>query len=318
MKKTSLLLWGILLIASVGLNNQIAEASAEKPTMGITVISYYNPFFVALQDGAKEALDEIGGVLLEHDSQQDVARQMNAVESFIAKKVDVILLNAVDSKGVVPAVEAANEAGIPVVTVDNDAEGGNVATLVASDNILAGKLCAEYMVERFKKEKGKAAGNVVILDALPVTGVLHRLQGFYSVIKDYPEIRIVSTQNAQGNRTDGLTVMENILQAQKEIDCVFAINDPSGLGALEAIEAADRGEEMFIVSVDGAKDALEAIKRGSAFAFTAAQDPVAIGRIGVEMAMKVLKGEKIDRNTWIPVYSISIDNVDEYLPKARF
>ena len=93
MKKTSLLLWGILLIVSVGLNNQIAEASAEKPTMGITVISYYNPFFVALQDGAKEALDEIGGVLLEHDSQQDVARQLNAVESFIAKKVDVILLN---------------------------------------------------------------------------------------------------------------------------------------------------------------------------------------------------------------------------------
>jgi ribose transport system substrate-binding protein len=174
------------------------------------------------------------------------------------------------------------------------------------------------MVDRFKKEKGKVSGNVVILDALPVTGVLHRLQGFYSVIKDFPEVRIVTTQNAQGNRSEGLTVMENILQGFPQIDCVFAINDPSGLGALSAIEAAGRDGEMFIVSVDGAKDAYQAIKRGSAFAFTAAQDPKAIGRIGVEMALKVMKGQKLPRFTAVPVDGVTSDNVDEYLSKATF
>jgi ribose transport system substrate-binding protein len=293
-------------------------AQAKKATMGITLISYYNPFFIALKDGAKEAMDKVGGTLLESDSQQDVSKQIDAVESFIARKVDVILLNAVDSKGVIPAVEAANKAKIPVVTVDNDASGGNVATLVASDNILAGKLCAQYMVDRFKKEKGKVSGNVVILDALPVTGVLQRLQGFYSVIKDFPEVRIVTTQNAQGNRSEGLTVMENVLQGFPQIDCVFAINDPSGLGALSAIEAAGREGDMFIVSVDGAKDAYQAIKRVSAFAFTAAQDPKAIGRIGVEMALKAMKGQKLPRFTAVPVNGVTIENVDEYLSKATF
>lgn len=308
----------ITVLISVLLVSSIGFASLEKPVMGISLISYYNPFFIALRDGAKEALDEIGGVLLESDSQQDVAKQLAAIESFISRKVDVILLNAVDSAGVIPAVEAANKAGIPVITVDNDASGGDVEALVASDNILAGKLCAEYVVQRLEKEKGVVAGNIVILDALPVTGVLHRLQGFYSVIQAYPQLRIVSTQNAQGNRTDGFTVMENVLLAQPKIDVVFAINDPSALGAMEAIIAAGREKEIFIVSVDGAKEAMEAIKAGTPFAMTAAQLPTEIGRIGVEVAMKVLKGEKVDRFVPVPVFTVSAENVDEFLKKATF
>ncbi|WP_289057708.1 substrate-binding domain-containing protein [uncultured Mesotoga sp.] len=308
----------VAVLVSVLILSSLGFASLEKPVMGISLISYYNPFFLALRDGAKEALDEIGGVLLESDSQQDVAKQMAAVESFISRKVDVILLNAVDSEGVIPAVEAANKAGIPVITVDNDASGGDVKALVASDNILAGKLCAEYVVARLVEEKGVAAGNVVILDALPVTGVLHRLQGFYSVIQAYPQIRIISTQNAQGNRTDGFTVMENILLGQSEIDVVFAINDPSALGAMEAIMAAGRAEEMFIVSVDGAKEAMEAIKGDTPFAMTAAQLPTEIGKIGVEVAMKVLRGEEVERFIPVPVYTVSQENVDEFLEKATF
>lgn len=311
-------LGSILLCILLILAASTSVLPAKKITMGISLISYYNPFFLALRDGAKEALTKAGGVLLESDSQQDVARQIEAVESFIARKVDVILLNAVDSKGVVPAVEAANRAKIPVITVDNDASGGVVATCVASDNVLAGELCGRYLVERLIKEKGKAAGNVVMLDALPVTGVLQRIQGFNKVIKDYPEIRVVATQNAQGNRADGLTVMENILQGQKKIDAVFAINDPSALGALAAIEAAGRSKEMFIVSVDGNKDALAAIKNKTAFAFTAAQSPTAIGRIGVEMGLRALQGEKLPRFTPVAVDGVSIDNVDEFLKKATF
>lgn len=304
-----------VLVLGVG---QAAFADTTKPTMGITLISLYNPFFIALRDGAKAELESIGGTLLEHDSQQDVAKQMAAVEGFIAQKVDAILLNAVDSDGIVPAVETANKAGIPVITVDNDASGGDVACLVASDNVMAGKLCAEYMVARLKQSKGVEAGNIVVLDALPVTGVLQRKQGFMSVIQQYPQIRIVATQNAQGNRTDGLNVMENILQAQPQIDAVFAINDPSALGALSAIEAAGREKEMFIVSVDGAREAMEAIKKGGAFAMTAAQFPTEIGKYGVRMAMKVLNGEKVDRFVLIPVETVTIENVDEYLKKATF
>lgn len=317
MKKLIYITLIVSFILCLGIN-QIVFADAAKPTMGITLISFYNPFFIALRDGAKAELEAIGGTLLENDSQQDVAKQMAAVESFIAQKVDAILLNAVDSAGIIPAVEAANKAGIPVITVDNDASGGDVACLVASDNVMAGKLCAEYMVARLKKEKGVEAGNVVILDALPVTGVLQRIQGFMSVIQQYPQIRIVSTQNAQGNRTDGLNVMENILQAQPQIDAVFAINDPSALGALSAIETAGREKEMFIVSVDGAKEAMEAIKKGGAFAMTAAQFPTEIGKYGVQMALKVLNGEKVDRFVPVPVEIVTIENVDEYLEKATF
>jgi ribose transport system substrate-binding protein len=308
----------ILVLVIVGLLVTTSFASVEKPVMGISLISYYNPFFLALRDGTKEALDEIGGTLLESDSQQDVAKQLAAIESFISRGVDVILLNAVDSEGVIPAVELANEAGIPVVTVDNDASGGDVEALVASDNVLAGKLCGEYLVEKLKNEDGVPAGNVVVLDALPVTGVLNRLQGFYSVIQEYPQIRIVSTQNAQGNRTDGFEVMENILLANSNIDAVFAINDPSALGALEAIDAAGRQDEMFIVSVDGAKEAMEAIKNGTSFEMTAAQLPTLIGKIGVETAMKVLNGEEVERFIPVDVFSVTPENVDEFLEMATF
>lgn len=308
-----------LLVALVlAMANMPAPAATKRVTMGITLISFYNPFFVALKDGAKQAITNAGGVLLEHDSQQDVARQIAAVEGFIAKKVDVILINAVDSKGLIPAVEAANRAGIPVVTVDNDVSGGKVATLVASDNVLAGELAGKYLVARLKQDKGKVAGNVVILDALPVTGVLQRLEGFNKVIKQYPDIKVVAKQNAQGNRADGLTVMENILQSQKKIDAVFAINDPSGLGALAAIEAAGRSKEMFVMGVDGAKDALTAIKKKTAFVFTAAQFPNEIGRMGVEAGLKVLKGQKLPRFTPVPVQPVTIKDVDKYLQGATF
>ena len=135
MKKLIYITLIVSFILCLGIN-QIVFADAAKPTMGITLISFYNPFFIALRDGAKAELEAIGGTLLENDSQQDVAKQMAAVESFIAQKVDAILLNAVDSAGIIPAVEAANKAGIPVITVDNDASGGDVACLVASDNVM--------------------------------------------------------------------------------------------------------------------------------------------------------------------------------------
>lgn len=317
MKRLWLIACGVLMFSLAGQMNPVA-ASSEKPVIGISVMMYDNPFFIALKDGAKEGVEAVGGELIEHDSRSDVARQIEGVENFVAQKVDAILLNAFDRAALIPAVLSANDANIPVITVDTTVSGGKITTSVTSDNLSAGKLCAEYMVARLKKDKGKEAGNIVILEGFPSTAVLQRVQGFREVIAQYPDIKVIATANAEGNLEVGVKVMEKILLEQKSIDCVFAINDPSAAGALMSIEAANRQQEMFIVAVDGAKIALEAIKRGSAFAFTAAQDPVAIGRIGVEQAIKVLKGETLPPEILVPVHPISIENVDDYLPKARF
>ncbi|WP_019227553.1 ribose ABC transporter substrate-binding protein RbsB [Sedimentibacter sp. B4] len=304
MKKLLSLVVASIMIMSlfVGCANTQEQPAPEKPagneqpaeeakTIGLAISTLNNPFFVDLEAGAKAKAQELGATLVTLDSQDDSATEMSNVEDLINQGVDLILINPTDSDAVKSAVEAANKAGIPVITLDRSANGGEVVSHIASDNVAGGKLAGEYIVELLG---GK--GNVVELEGVPgASAARERGEGFNAAIAE-SDIEVVAKQTANFDRAEGLTVMENILQAQPEIDAVFAHNDEMALGALEAIKAS--GREIIVVGFDATDDAKAAVESGK-MAATVEQLPKEIGSLGVDTAIKLLNGETVEKS--IPV-----------------
>ncbi len=264
----------------------MALASAQEYTLGLSISTLNNPFFVSLRDGAKEAAGEHDVNLVVADGQDSVSKQMSDIENLVSRGVDAILINATDGEAVVPAVEEANEAGIPVLAIDRGISGGEVALYVASNNVTGGKMAAHYTAAKMALQ-----GKIVMLEGIPGTSAAReRGQGFTEVINSLPDLEIIASEPAGFAQNDGYEVMQNILTAQSEIDAVFAQNDLMALGALQAIEAADREDEMFVVGFDAIDPAIQAIENGRLSA-TIMQQPALMGRMGVENAVKLLEGE---------------------------
>lgn len=295
MKK--ILVVSLVLILALGMFGCGSKAPAPEEkedttaTIGLIVSTLDNPFFVDLKDGAQAKADEMGAKLIVLDSQNDSATELSNMEDLITKGVDLILINPTDSEAVGNAVAAANEADIPVITLDRSANSGEVVCHIASDNVAGGKLAGEFIIEKLG---GK--GKVVELEGVPgASAAIDRGQGFNEAIKG-SDIKVVAKQTANFNRAEGLSVMENILQAQPEINAVFAHNDEMALGALEAIKAS--GRDILVVGFDANDDAVAAVKAGDMGA-TVQQLPKEIGAAGVDAAMKVIGGKDVEKS--IPV-----------------
>ncbi|WP_455331764.1 ribose ABC transporter substrate-binding protein RbsB [Exiguobacterium profundum] len=259
--------------------------------IGLSISTLNNPFFVALKEGAEEQANEMDATLTVADAQNDAAKQVNDVEDMIQKGMDLILINPTDSEAVGAAVQAANDAGIPVITVDRNAETGEVVAHVASDNVAGGQLAGDYMVELVGEGQ-----KVVELEGIPgASATRDRGQGFNEAIDG--KLEVVAKQSANFDRAEGLTVMENILQDNKDIVAVFAHNDEMSLGAVQALEAAGMSD-VKVIGFDATDDAVKAVEGGT-MAATVAQKPVEIGKLGVEAAINHLKGETVEEN--IPV-----------------
>ena len=258
-------------------------------TLGLALSTLNNPFFVDLRDGAQAAADKAGVTLIVVDAQDDAGKQAAAIEDLIQKKVSALLINPTDADAIAPSIEAANKAGIPVFTIDRGASGGQVVSHVASDNVAGGRMAAEFLCQAIG---GK--GNVVELEGIAGSSAARdRGQGFNDYMAaSCKDAKIVAKQTADFNRAKGLSVFENILQAQPEIAAVFAHNDEMILGAIEAASAAKRTGIVF-VGFDATDDAKKAVEAGT-LAATVAQQPKEIGRFGVEAAVKYLKGEKVE------------------------
>ena len=267
--------------------------------VGLIVSTLNNPFFVTLKDGAEAKAAEVGIELTVLDSQNDPAKEIANMEDLVTQGVDVILINPTDSDAVGNAIKVANEKEIPVITLDRGANAGTVATHIASDNIAGGKMAGEYIVEMLGGQ-----GQVVELEGIAGTSAARdRGQGFNEAI-DASSIEVVARQVADFDRAKGLSVMENVLQAQPEIKAVFAHNDEMALGALKAIEAS--GRDIMVVGFDATDDAVMSVEEGK-MAATVAQLPSKIGELGVESAFKLIEGETLD--AYVPVELKLITNM---------
>jgi ribose transport system substrate-binding protein len=280
-------------------------------SVGLTVGDLGNPFFVQIAKGAEAKARALGGAGVRFtamSSGYDLNQQMNQMEDFVAARVDLIVLGAADTKGIAPAVRKARKAGITVVAVDVAAEGGVDAT-VMSDNVQAGRLAAQYIVDRLK-----GRGRVVMINGPVVSAVTDRMAGASGVFTRHAGITVLSRdQNGEGSRMGGMNVMGNLLTAFPRVEAVFAINDPSALGAaLELMQARRSG--VFVVGVDGAPDAEKALADPeSAFAATAAQDPFAMAAKAVEVGEAIRQGNApAERTILIPVELVTRENRTHY------
>lgn len=294
---------------ALGLASQACAARPLK-TVGVAVSDLANPYFVAIGKGAGDAARKIGGGKVRVttvSSKYDLNTQVGQIENFIANKVDILVVNATDPKGIAPVLQKARNAGIVVMAVDVGAD--NADATIMSDNTMAGEESCRRIVERLG---GK--GNVVIVNGPPVTAVIARVAGCRKAFAG-TGIRVVSgNQDAKGSLDGGMEVMTNLLIAHRRIDAVFAINDPSAIGAELAVKQAGRSDVQMVASVDGAPDAEAALKsKNSIFAVTAAQDPYRMATMAIEIGYGIMQGRRPAHPVvLIPTPAITKANVATY------
>jgi ribose transport system substrate-binding protein len=277
-------------------------APEKRGTIGYSAMDMGNPFFEIIKENLEREAAAAGFDLIVEDAGTDVKAQAEHLEAFIAKRVAAIVLNPVDSISAGPIIKKANEQGIPVFTCDTQcvAEGIEIAGHVGTDNFGGGKLAGEAMVEVL----GESGGKVFIVDYKAESCVL-RVEGFLEVIKAHNKgrergvIEIVGQQDGGGNQTLGFSAASAAIQANPDLAGLFAINDPSGIGAYTALEQAGKTEQVTIVAFDGEKQGKQAIKDGKFFA-DPIQFPDQMGIQTIEKIVKYFKGEEFEVVTLLP------------------
>ena len=280
------------------------EASnASKGVIGFSALTLTNPFFKIIADNMTEEAAKHGYEVIVDDADRDVKAQSEQIDTYITRGVAAIVINPCDMKSIGPAVKKANEAGIPVFTSDLQcvAEGAKITGHVGTDNYGGGKLAGEAMIEAL----GDAGGKVLILHFQQAESCVLRVAGFQEVINAYNQdreegkIEIVAELDGGGLRDPGFKATSAAIQSDPDITGVFAINDPSALGAYAALEQAGKVSQVKIVAFDGQKDGKQAIKEGKIYA-DPIQFPERMGQITVQNIIKYLNGEDFESITLIP------------------
>jgi ribose transport system substrate-binding protein len=280
-----------------------ASSANRKGTIGVSVLTLTNPFLRVIGDHLTDELKQAGYDTVVAAGEFDVARQQQQVRDFIVARHAAIVLCPCDSYGIGPVIQEANKAGIPVFTADIAclAEGAKVESHIASDNYGGGKQAAEAMIEAL----GEAGGKVVILDYKAAESCLLRVKGFKERIAEYNDkhpagkIEIVAELPGDGQKDRGDRAAQDALQANPDLAGIFAINDPSALGARAALEKAGKADQVKIVAFDGQKEGKEAIRDGKIYA-DPIQHPDQIGRQTAQTILKFFAGEEVPKEQLIP------------------
>jgi ribose transport system substrate-binding protein len=268
-----------------------------------------NPYYTQVVHGTEQKAQEYNPAakVVSLSCNNDLGIQTNQMDDAVGGGANLIVLSAADPEGIEPAVKRAKAAGVTVVAVDNGAKG--VDATITSNNVQAGEVAGQYIVDRLK-----GRGQVVIVSGISATAVFDRVAGAMKVFQQHPEIKILSRdQNSLGTRDGGLRVMTDLLTAFPKIDAVFAINDPAAIGSDLAARQAQR-QDCFVVGVDGSPDAVSALKEpGSLFAATAAQDPFAMAQTATEIGYEIMNGKIPETKTiLIPVTLVTREDVGKF------
>lgn len=298
-----------LLLATVAVAPLQAAMAKDLKSVGVTVVDLGNPFFGAIAKSVEAQVKEAAGAdakVLVVSGDYDLGKQSAQFDNFIQAGVDLIIVSAVDSKAIGAAVKRAEAAGIPVVAIDNTADGAQAT--ITTDNVTAGKQACEYIA---KKLNGK--GNLLIVNGPPVSGVIDRVKGCKDVLAATPDIKILSEdQNGIGTREGGLNVTTGLLTAHDDVNAIFTINDPSAIGADLAAKQLNRSG-IVITTVDGSPDIEAALKGNTMIEASSAQLPSALAGAAVKAGIALLNGEKLSEpSILVAPKLVTRDNVGEY------
>jgi len=282
---------------------------ADENKVGFAVSTLSNPFFVNMRDAGVEKAEELGLDLITLDAQDDVSKQVSQIQDLIVRDVDVLIVNPVDSDAVSIVIQEANRANIPVITVTRPANNGEVKQHFDVDNKECGSMVAKKLVKDLNEE-----GNIAVLEGLPgAVSTQDRQKGFVEVIDKYDNLNVITSLTANYSRSEGYSVTEDIIESNPNLDAIYAHNDEMALGAVRALSAANKLDQVNVYGIDAIDDALEAVKNKEMSA-TIMQQPKLQMKTAVESAYKLIQGQELeDTVVFIPVKLIDPNNVNNYV-----
>jgi inositol transport system substrate-binding protein len=309
MKKSIVLLVVILSLAIA------AVAGAQDFKIGYSCNNYNDTFQTVIEAYASAYAEEFGFGFQSADAQNDEMRQQDQIKAFIEDGYDALIVVAVNPMGVDPIIDLAADAGIPLVFVnrnpfDSEEDIPDGVYYVGSNEIDAGMYQAMYVVDKLGADA--TCGYVILLGELSNTATPLRTEGNHLVFDELDGYKSLAEETANWQRDQGLSKMENwITTYGDEICAVMSNNDEMALGAVEALEAAGMKDDVLVLGVDLIDDAVDAIEAGR-LDCSVKQDGKGQGEGAVRIAMNVLKGEEVEKNTVIPSVPVSSENLVEY------
>lgn len=288
----------------------VGARAGDRVVIASSVYTTQHEFFADIIKGMRKAAAANNVELIITDANSDATRQNNQLEDFVVQKVDAVIIFPVDPQAVVPAVEHAVDVGIPVIESDIKLNTDRTATFIGSDNIELGQRAGEY-AKKYINEKLGGKARIGVVTWFSDVGQQERLQGFEQVIADMPDVRIVAKQNGDA-REESMTAVENILQANPDMNLYYGTNEGTVLGGLAAIESAGKIGDIAIIGIDISQDGGRALKEGSIVALIA-QQPVVLGEKCIEAALEVISGKTIPKNIIVPVMPVDKSNVDDFM-----
>ncbi|GAB4039965.1 substrate-binding domain-containing protein [Spirosoma jeollabukense] len=296
-----------LLVACSQSTSSDKSQEGEKVIVGATMLSMQNEFIVNVHDEMEKKAQELGVELITVDAERSALKQIEQVESFIAQKVDVIIMNPCEVEASSPAVTKALAAKIPIINVNSETST-KPSAFVGSDDVESAKIALKFIADKLG---GK--GNILMMQGyMGQAAQIKREQGAKDVLKNYPGLKIIAQQTAEWDRAKAMSLMENWIQSYgSQINAVFAQNDEMGLGAVKALTAAGLKNKVIVVSIDAIPDALQAVKKGELDA-TVFQNAQQQGAQAIETAVKLAKGQPYNKETLIPFQLVTKENLAKF------
>lgn len=295
----------VLIIFTVTYNIYTAPVAKHK-VFGVSYMTMNNPFYKIINNEILKVVEKNNDTLITLDPELDVDKQNEQIYKFIDQKVDGIFINPIDFEQIEPALQAAKRANIPVIIIDAPVSDESlVDCTIVSDNYDAGVQCAKDMMERLD------SANIVLLKHTTAKSAKERIEGFLSVIDNNEKYKVINEAECDGQLEIAMPKMQEIIEETPDIDVVMALNDPSALGALAALEKNNK-DDVMVYGIDGTPEIKALIGRNQMIVGTVAQSPIKMGQIAVENMYNILNGKKIEKNIIIPISLINKENLFKY------
>ena len=295
----------VLIIFTVTYNIYTAPVAKHK-VFGVSYMTMNNPFYKIINNEILKVVEKNNDTLITLDPELDVDKQNEQIYKFIDQKVDGIFINPIDFEQIEPALQAAKRANIPVIIIDAPVSDESLVNCtIVSDNYDAGVQCAKDMMERLD------SANIVLLKHTTAKSAKERIEGFLSVIDNNEKYKVINEAECDGQLEIAMPKMQEIIAETPDIDVVMALNDPSALGALAALEKNNKNDVM-VYGIDGTPEIKALIGRNQMIVGTVVQSPIKMGQIAVENMYNILNGKKIEKNIIIPISLINKENLFKY------
>ena len=295
----------LLIIFTVTYNIYTAPVAKHK-VFGVSYMTMNNPFYKIINNEILKVVEKNNDALITLDPELDVDKQNEQIYKFIDQKVDGIFINPIDFEQIEPALQAAKRANIPVIIIDAPVSDESLVNCtIVSDNYDAGVQCAKDMMERLD------SANIVLLKHTTAKSAKERIEGFLSVIDNNEKYKVINEAECDGQLEIAMPKMQEIIKQTPDIDVVMALNDPSALGALAALEKNNKNDVM-VYGIDGTPEIKALIGRNQMIVGTVAQSPIKMGQIAVENMYNILNGKKVEKNIIIPISLINKENLFKY------